>query len=215
MECDVASETYSAVEIQSDESSESGPPTPDSGSQLPSATCTSQPYVAVEGGNAANTRNTAFLALVPDANSAGEAVSATDIIRTFPSLAETKSASTLLLRPAVLAAPQKSKQSSHLTACTIRAQRVSSQERAIVAKGEHTYAKCDAELVRCSVDAIERKIAVANRKAEIYLEEAARMRLEFKRTWPFLEMLNEIRRNENLPRICLGTGFRGRKRKAP
>lgn len=202
MESDVSSNTHSLLAKQSDES-EGSKPTIDSGSQR-----SSQKSVAFAEGHAANTRlrSGETDAQPKKVGSSGSRASTTNTIRKPPSFTEASSTWTPVVRPAVLPtqATQVCKKLFHT--CIIRAQRGTSKNRAIVAKGEHTYAKCDAELAQCAADAIERKILVVNRKAEIYYKDVQRMKAEIKRNRKLLAQLNDMRHSVNLPRVGAGIG---------
>ncbi|KAH7968824.1 hypothetical protein HPB52_011639 [Rhipicephalus sanguineus] len=190
MESDVSSNTHSLAAKQSD-GCEGSKPTIDSGSQRPS-----QKSVAFAEDHAANTRLSSGEtdAQPQKVGSSGSRACTTNTIRKSPpSFTEASSTWTPVVLPAVLSsqATEVCKQLFHT--CIIRAQRGTSKNRAIVAKGEHTYAKCDAELAQCAADAIKRKILVVNRKAEIYHKDTQRMKAEIKRNRRLLAQLNDMR----------------------
>uniref|UniRef100_A0A131YX80 Uncharacterized protein n=1 Tax=Rhipicephalus appendiculatus TaxID=34631 RepID=A0A131YX80_RHIAP len=193
MESGVLSNTHSLVAIRRNESEG---PTKDSVSQWPS-------QKSVAFANAAKSRLSLGENVVSpkEVGPSGSHASTTKTVRESPSFAETSNAWTPVVRPALLP-KQVCKQFFHT--CIIRAQRGTSKGRAIVAKGEHTYAKCDDELFKCTADAIERKILVTRKKAEIYYKDAQRMRAEVKRNKKLLAQLNDMRHSVNLPSVGVG-----------
>ncbi|KAH8025529.1 hypothetical protein HPB51_009469 [Rhipicephalus microplus] len=180
-------------------SDESEGPTKGSGSQLPS-----HESGAFAKDNAAKSGISSAENVVrpKEAGPSGSLASTAKTVRE----SETSSTLTPAVGPALLP-EQVCKELSYI--CVIRAQRVTSTNCAIVAKGEHTYAKCNDELFKSTADAIERKTLVAYRKAELYRKDTQRMRAEIKRKRRLLAQLNEMRRSVSLPRVGAGISKKG------